>query len=116
MVSHGLTSEVSKPGPEHASRWMPSVMVCGLSLHMVATQLTGQGTLLWASPLALVVAAVMPAGLVRWERDGSRLRVRALAYLFLAGGPLVNRWRTPPMATTSWRCVSPRSACGGRRA
>src|ERR1035437_7657414 len=64
------------------------------------------------SALALVVAAVMPGGLLRWERDGARLWARGLAYLFHTGGPVAGRRLTPRMATTSWRCLSPRSACG----
>lgn len=38
------------PGPDHAWRWMLSVIVCGLALNMVVPQFTGQGALLWARP------------------------------------------------------------------
>jgi hypothetical protein len=50
MLSHGLTPEARKPGPDHAWRWMLSVIVCGLALNMVVPRFTGQGALSWARP------------------------------------------------------------------
>ena len=50
MLSHGLTPEFRMLGPDHALRWMLSVIVCGLALNMVVPPFTGQGALLWARP------------------------------------------------------------------
>jgi hypothetical protein len=50
MLSHGLTPEFRMLGPDHAWRWMLSVIVCGLALNVVVPRFTGQGALLWARP------------------------------------------------------------------